>query len=94
MPTYSQEIVSVVSVQVNDPNVIDRVVNNETSTTGYGEEVAWRDMFYDLRTEQDVIEHLAYNAAVNGYDKVNRLDGWADLPDDAATMAVVDIYPF
>jgi hypothetical protein len=69
-----------VVVEIKDPDVIERI-------TGPGGD-EWRSRFYDLHTEADVIEHLARNCAVNGVDRVRHLEGWADLPDEAATMWV------
>ena len=73
-----------VAIAIKDRSVIDRCVNNEDG---------WRDHFYDLETEQDVLNHLAYNCVSNGIERANRLDGWADLPDSAATMRVMAIKP-
>lgn len=69
-----------VVVTVNNPDAVERI-------TGPGGD-EWRSQFYDLHTEADVIEHFAYNAATNGVRRVNQLDGWADLPDDAVEMVV------
>lgn len=69
-----------VKVIINDEEAITRVTGPE------GDE--WRSRFYDLYTEEDVIEHFAYNAIINNVDRANRLDGWADLADDAVTMFV------
>lgn len=68
-------------ITINDPDVIERV-------TGPGGD-EWRSKLYNLHTEEDVLSHLAFNCLFNGVEQVNRLDGWADLPDDAATMARV-----
>lgn len=46
----------------------------------------WRDSMYTLRDEDEVIEHLAYNAAINGVEDVSRLDGWADVPRGMVKM--------
>lgn len=70
-----------VEVTINDRDVIERV-------TGPKGDI-WRAQLYDLHTEEDVLDHLAYNAVANGVRQVNRLEGWADLPDDAAVMEVV-----
>lgn len=69
-----------VAIVINDEDVITRCTAN---TNG------WRDDYYPLATPDDVLGHLAFNAIANGVDRVNRLDGWADLPDDACTMRVV-----
>lgn len=66
-------------VDVADPSVVSRCVNNEDG---------WRDHYYDYQTYDEVLQHLVYNCVVNGVERVNRLDGWADLDDDAATMRV------
>lgn len=85
-----------VVVEINDRDVVDRCVNNapfDPNSDREADRRGWRDNFYDLRTEQDVLEHLAYNALYNGIYRVNRLDGWGDLGPDAATMRVVDVTP-
>jgi hypothetical protein len=74
-----------VRVTVKDPDVIERVTGPK------GDE--WRELLYQLHTEADVLEHFAYNAVANGVGRCNVLDGWADLPDDAATFDVVDFAP-
>lgn len=51
----------------------------------------WRAQMYALRTEADVYQHWAYNALSNGVTRVNSLDGWADLPDDAVRFAVTNL---
>jgi hypothetical protein len=48
----------------------------------------WRNMFYDLEEEEDVLRHLAFNAVANGVSYASRLDGWADLQPDDVTMQV------
>jgi hypothetical protein len=73
-----------VVVEVNDQDVIERVTDPVR-----GEE--WRKSAYRLFTAAEVLQHLAYNCIANGIEKVNQLDGWADLPDDAATMALESI---
>ncbi len=70
-----------VEVIINDPRVITSVTGPE------GDE--WRSQFYGLRTERDVIEHLAYNCVANGCTNAKLLDGWADLPADAVSMRIV-----
>jgi hypothetical protein len=65
-------------ITINDPDVIERVTGPK------GDE--WRSYAYNLHTEEDVLGHLAYNCLLSGAERVNQLDGWADLPGDAATM--------
>lgn len=71
-----------VRVDVNDQDVIDRVVNNDDN---------WQGMYYRMTTADEVLDHLAYNCAANGVERVNRLDGWADMADDAATMRIENV---
>ena len=66
-----------VTIDVNDRRAIDRVLENEDG---------WQEMFYALETEEDVFGHWAYNAVVNGVQRVNELEGWVDMADDAVTM--------
>ena len=89
MTTYHVEMNVTVEVEVNDPNVIDRCVNNEPTPSIAAPEAGWRDQFYPLHDRDDVLEHLAYNAAVNGQDDATSLDGWADLPHNAVQMRVI-----
>ena len=56
-----------------------------TRITGPGGD-EWRSHLYPLHDTDDVIEHLAYNRVANGVSDARRLDGWADLPDDALVM--------
>lgn len=53
----------------------------------------WRDNFYDMSTEDDVIAHLAYNAAINGVIEIERLDGWGDVPRGMVRMEVEHFLP-
>jgi hypothetical protein len=50
----------------------------------------WRKRFYELETPGEIAEHLAFNMLVNGR-KLSQLDGFADLPNDAATIPADDI---
>lgn len=83
--TYNRTIEATVRITVKDPDVFERV-------TGPGGD-EWRAAAYDIRSEEEVLEHFAYNAVANGVGRCNVLDGWADLPDDAATFDVVDFEP-
>jgi hypothetical protein len=75
---YDVEVLTTVRVTVNDPGVIERITGPD------GDE--WREQMYPLHSRDDVLAMLADNCARRGVERVNRLDGWADLPDDAATM--------
>lgn len=76
---FDVEMQVTVRVTITDPLVISRPVEN---TDG------WRDDLYPLFTQDDVLEHLAYNAVMNGSTNASRLDGWADLPASAVRMDV------
>lgn len=65
-------------INVNDQRAITRITGPEG-----GE---WRASFYNLYTEDDVLEHFAYNHITNGVEHINQLEGWADLADDAVTF--------
>lgn len=80
---YGATIETQVRVTVNDPDVIERVVGPG------GDE--WRSRFYGLHDVADVIDHLAYNYAHNGVDDVRRLDGWADVAEDAVTFTTESV---
>ncbi len=76
------EVPTRVAVEIRDPEAVTRV-------TGPGGD-EWRSQFYALRTEDDVFEHFAYNAAKNGVTRANQLEGWGDLDDEAVTFRVLD----
>lgn len=75
--TYRVEAISEVEIVVNDPDVLDRINDPE-----------FRKSAYEFRDEEHALQHLAFNAVANGVTRINRLDGWADMPDDAATITV------
>lgn len=79
--TYIVPLIIEVEVTVTDPDVIERV------TGPAGDE--WREHLYNLHTRDDVLTMLADNAFRNGVGHARALDGWADLPDAAATMEVL-----
>lgn len=66
-----------VEVNVEDPDVIAR-----------GADPEWADAMYGVMNRDRILTHLAYNCIMNEVSHVNRLDGWADLSDDAAVMTV------
>jgi hypothetical protein len=81
---YSQDAYVTVAINVNDQDVIDRVVNDVDD---------WQGTYYRMGSASEVLDHLAYNCIANGVERVNRLDGWADLADDAATMRIEGVEP-
>jgi len=72
-----------VEVFFADDEVWERCVNNTDN---------WQGTFYPLTTKEDVAEHLAYNFIANGIDKINRLEGWADLKGDEAEFRTIDYW--
>lgn len=70
-----------VEIDIQDESAITRVTEDEDN---------WRGTYYaSLRTREDVLQHLAYNAVFNRRRYANQLDGWADLKPEAATMFIV-----
>jgi hypothetical protein len=53
----------------------------------------WRldGIYSDIKDEDDVWRHLAYNAIVNGVVDASRLDGWGDLHRGELTMRVFSV---
>jgi hypothetical protein len=45
----------------------------------------WRKIFYDLKTPQEIAEHIAYNQIVNDAG-LSRLDGFANFPDSYSVI--------
>lgn len=73
-----------VSITVNDPDVFERVTGPK------GDE--WRAQLYNgVHTKEDVLKHLAAAGVMPGAERANQLEGWADLPNDAATMEIVGV---
>lgn len=48
----------------------------------------YRNMGGAPLTEDEGLEHLAYNALANGVEDASRLDGWGDLERGMVTMLV------
>lgn len=71
-------------------NAIDRCIENHDETgesVPYGMGIrGWRDTFYNLETEEDVLDMWAWNAVSNNVTDVANLDGWADLPSGSITF--------
>jgi len=87
--TTTQEIEMIATVRFTfhaESNAITRV------TGPNGDE--WRKQMYrEIRTERDVLQHWAANA-LHGIVDVCKLDGWADLPAETVTMQVIDVDRF
>lgn len=84
MTTYDVDREVHVRIVVNNPEAITRVTGPE------GDE--WRRSLYPLCTEEDVLNHWAYNCISNGVGTARRLDGWADLDDNDVIMWVEDVW--
>lgn len=84
MQSYRVTTEAIVYVDVRDPEVLERV-------TGPGGD-EWREQFYrTIKTAEDVVAHFAFNAVANGVTDVSRLEGWADVDDDAVEIVVDQI---
>jgi len=49
----------------------------------------WRSQLYSLNTEQEIAEHIARNFVINGIDRVQELEGWANQPSDVICQIVL-----
>lgn len=82
--TFSVTAEATVSVEIRNPDVIDRIVGPG------GHE--WRSQFYSsIKTAEDVAAHFAFNALTNGIYDVDRLEGWADCARDDVEIIVSEI---
>ncbi len=50
----------------------------------------WRSMFYDLKTPDEIIEHVAYNLLQGR--RLSTLDGFANLPNSYAVLVEEPVY--
>lgn len=48
----------------------------------------WKSVFYNLKSVQEIVEHIAYNVVVNNAT-LTRLDGFADLKDEYVNVAII-----
>jgi hypothetical protein len=91
LASFDVHMHAVVTVTINDEDAITRVIENhddQGTPQPLGSGTGWQDHLYPLRTRDEVLEHLAYNALANGVGDAARLDGWADMPRDVTTMRV------
>jgi hypothetical protein len=71
------------TVTIRNPDVIERV-------TGPGGD-EWRSQFYaTIESDQDVVEHFAFNAITNGVHDITRLEGWGDCDRDDVLIEIDD----
>lgn len=75
--TYEGEFTVAITLTVED-EIIDRTQQED-----------WRRDFYTL-DELDAVEMLMRNLVFRRVS-LSQMDGWADAPDTAATVAVTDI---
>jgi len=45
----------------------------------------WRSQLYNLKTPEEIAEHVAYNLVINKAH-LSQLDGWVDQPDENAKL--------
>ncbi len=45
----------------------------------------WRSVFYNLRTVEDIAEHIGYNLVIRNR-RLDQLDGWADISNELARI--------
>lgn len=82
--TFGVEVTATVVIDIpEDSDVLTRV-------TGPGGD-EWRAQFYPLRTTDDVLEHIAFNAVANDILDINRLEGWADVDPDEVDIRIDDV---
>lgn len=77
MRKFDVEIRGSVTIEL-DEKVIDAVDDG------------WRSHIYNLKSPEEIAEHVAYNFVVNGAT-LSRLDGWADQPDENARISNEEI---
>jgi len=46
----------------------------------------WRESFYELLYEDEVLSHLLWNVTANHVTDISQLDGWADIPKGTITF--------
>ena len=79
------DVDATVIIAINDLNAIKRYSDGEP----IGEDgKSYEPPYPELTTEEAILEHFAYNAVANGVQYANELDGWADLPADAAKFYI------
>lgn len=95
--TYRVQFSGTAEIVVNDDRVIRRITENRDANDvpqgqpGWDETTAYRTTLYRMNSPEQVLEMLLWNAAANGVRQANRLDGWADLADDAAEVDVQSV---
>lgn len=78
--TFDVEVRGTVTVTVD--------LEHEGQDYGNALDIARQEGIYNLASVEEMVAHLAYNAAANNQDDATRLDGWADLPAEAVQMRV------
>lgn len=81
--TYRATLAVDVEFTVPDEAIIRAVENHDglgVPQPDFEGGTGWRNVFYDLRTERDVVAMLAGNLGLKGAS-LSDLDGWADIRD-------------
>lgn len=78
MRKFVVDVVVPVSIVVHDEEALSR-----------GQDPEWGEQLYGTMDEDAALRHWAHNAVANGVTTVTRLDGWADLPDNAVILEVL-----
>jgi hypothetical protein len=89
---YDVQVAASVTIEVNDDSAILRCVENHNEhgvPVPYGTgQRGWRDVLYNLDTEDKVIDMWVSNALRNGIENASQLDGWADMSPSDVRMTV------
>lgn len=77
----------------DDSDAITRVTENHSSPSISNPDARWKDQYYDLDGEEEVVGHIAGIVLNSTYgDDLSRFDGWADLEKGECEMVIMDVY--
>lgn len=76
---YNVNIEGTVEVKIRDDLVA-------VALFARGADPEWTSAFYGDMNQDEILKHLAFNAASNGITDASRLDGFADLPAECVQM--------
>ena len=78
----------------DDSDAVTRVTENHPSPSIANPDARWKDQYYDLDGELQVVAHIA-GIPLNSIwgDDLSRYDGWADLAKGECEMVITDVYP-
>lgn len=70
---------------IHNDDIIKRVLDNHDDEGIPQPDIkggtGWKNVFYRLESEEEVIDMLVYNLIYNG-SRLSQLDGWGDCDDD------------